>query len=233
MTATYFHLVRELLYNIEWPSVRRLRIGILYTYWNFVRALPYSVIELTQSQWDSGSWIDTPSHNVVNYCIGQLIISVQVGRSHNTVMGRRMVLGEIVTKVSAAGFPINEKMALPGAVLYPIEAHIDDLGTFFLYGAVCETFHGRVIDADWSWWLRVPKFLEGSAYRHGLLAIVKFGTDFGFSGGRHHVVEDIGDGMDRAIKRGVRERWLGRVSGFVAKEIVATNMAASAGFRNL
>ena len=36
--------------------------------------------------------------------------------------------------------------------------------------------------------------------------------------------------MDRAVKRGVREMWLGRVSGFFAKEIVATYMAASSGF---
>ena len=75
----------------------------------------------------------------------------------------------------------------------------------------------------------MPEFLEGSAYRHGLLAIVKSCTDFGFSGGRHHVVKDIGDGMDRAVKREVRERWLGRVSGVVAKEIVATDADASAG----
>ena len=36
--------------------------------------------------------------------------------------------------------------------------------------------------------------------------------------------------MDRAVKRRARERWLGRVSGFVSKEIVATNAAASTGF---
>ena len=70
-----------------------------------------------------------------------------------------------------------------------------------LYGAVCETFHGRVVDADWSWWLKVPEFLEGSAYRHGLLAVVKSGTDFSLSGGRHHVVKDLGDCMYRAVKR--------------------------------
>ena len=29
------------------------------------------------------------------------------------------------------------------------------------------------------------------------------------------------------VERGVSERWLGRVSGLVAKEIVATNTAAS------
>ena len=42
-------------------------------------------------------------------------------------------------------------------------------------------------------------------------------------------MKDLGDGMDKAVKRGVGERWLGRVSGVVAKEIVATDVAASAG----
>ena len=149
---------------------------------------------------------------------------------HNAVMGRRLVLVEVVTEVSAARFPINEKLALPGSFLDPTEAHIDGFGYFLLYCAVCEAFRGRVVDTNWSWWLQVPEFLEGSAYRHGLLAIVKSGTNFGFIGGRHHVVEDLGDNMDRAVKRGVRDRWLGRVSGFVAKEIVATDAAASARF---
>ena len=43
-------------------------------------------------------------------------------------------------------------------------------------------------------------------------------------------MEDLGDGMDRAVKRVVRERCLGRVSGFVSKEIVVTDAAAIAGF---
>ena len=149
------------------------------------------------------------------------------------VMGSRVVLGEVVAEVSAAGFPINDKLALPGAVLDPIEAHIDGFGYFLLDCAVGEAFRGRVFDADWSRWLQVPKFPEGSAYRHVLLYIVKGGTNFGFSGGRHHVVEDIGDGMDRAVERGFCEKWLSRVSGFFAKEIVATNAAASAGFRKV
>ena len=40
------------------------------------------------------------------------------------------MLGEIVTKVSASGFTIHEKLAFPGAVLDPIEAHIDGFGSF-------------------------------------------------------------------------------------------------------
>ena len=39
-TAKYLHLVRELLYKIEWPSRRRIRVGIACTYRHFVRALP-------------------------------------------------------------------------------------------------------------------------------------------------------------------------------------------------
>ena len=73
------------------------------------------------------------------------------------------------------------------------------------------------------------EFLEGSAYQHGLLAVVKSGTNFSLSGRRHHVVKDLGDGMYRAVKRGVCKRWLGGVSGVVAKKIVATNAAAIAG----
>ena len=75
----------------------------------------------------------------------------------------------------------------------------------------------------------MPEFLEGSAYWHGLLAVVKSGTDFSLRGGRHLVVKYIGDGMYRAVKRGFCDRWLGGVSGLVAKKIVATNAAASAG----
>ena len=86
------------------------------------------MIELTPSRWDSGSRNDTPLQNVGNYCIFQLSSWVQEDRSHDTVMGRRVVLGEIVTEVSASAFSINEKLALPGAVLDPIEAYIDGFG---------------------------------------------------------------------------------------------------------
>ena len=43
-------------------------------------------------------------------------------------------------------------------------------------------------------------------------------------------MENIGDGVDRAVERGVGDRWLGRASGLVAKEVMFTYAAASAGF---
>ena len=39
-TATYLHLVRKLLYKIEWPSRRLQRIRISCTYRHFVLVLP-------------------------------------------------------------------------------------------------------------------------------------------------------------------------------------------------
>ena len=56
---------------------------------------------------------------------------MQVRRLNNTLMGRRVVLGEVVTVFSAAVFPIYEKLAFLGAVLDPIEAHIDGFISVF------------------------------------------------------------------------------------------------------
>ena len=65
-------------------------------------------------------------------------------------MGRRVVLGKAVIKVSAFGFTINEKLVLLGAVLDPIEAHLDGFGSFLIDCAVGKAFIGGVVDADWS-----------------------------------------------------------------------------------
>ena len=198
-------------------------------YWHLVRELIHSGTQSTQSLRDLGSQIDTPSQNVENYCIDQLSGWVKVGRAHRAVMGRRVVLGEVATEVSASGFPINEKLVFLGAVLDPIEAHVDGFRYFLFDCVVGEAFIGGVVEADWSWWLRVPKFCEGSADWHGLLTIMEDGADFGFSGGRHHVVDNIEDGEDRAVERGVGDLWLVRVGGLVSKEVVATDAAARAG----
>ena len=75
----------------------------------------------------------------------------------------------------------------------------------------------------------MPKLYEGSAYWHGILNIMEGSANFGFSSGRHHVVENLRGGVDRAVDRGVSDRWLGRVSGLVADVLVPTYVAASAG----
>ena len=99
--------------------------------------------------------------------------------------------------------------------------------------AVGEAFSGGSVDADWSRWLRVPEFCGGSAYRHVLLTIMEGDGDFGFSGGLHHVVKNLGDSVDRSVERGVGDRWFGRFSGLVAKEVLSTYAATSASFRKV
>ena len=61
------------------------------TYWHLVPELLYSGTHPTKSPWDFGSRIDTPLQDVGNYYIGQLSGWVQVGRAHEAVMGRRVV----------------------------------------------------------------------------------------------------------------------------------------------
>ena len=101
-------------------------------HWHIMHELLYSMTQSTQNPQDLGSRIDTPLQNVGNDCIGQLSGWVQVGRAHKVMMGRIVVLDGVVTKVSASGFPINEKLAFPGAVLDPIEWHVDGFGYFCL-----------------------------------------------------------------------------------------------------
>ena len=108
--------------------------------------------------------------------------------------------------------------------------HVDGFGYCFFNCAVGESFSGGDVDADWSWWLRVPELCEGIAYWNGLLTIMEGGAYFSFSGRRHHVLENLGEDVDRAVERGVGDRWIDRVGGLVAKEVVATYAAASAGF---
>ena len=96
--------------------------------------------------------------------------------------------------------------------------------------AVGVAFSGGVVGADWSRWLRVPEFCENSEYRNGLVTIMEGGAGFGFRGGHHDVVENLGDGVDRAVERGVHDRWIGRVNGLVSKELVATYAAVRSGF---
>ena len=101
-------------------------------YCHLVHEFLYYGTQSTKSTWDLGSQIDTPLHNVGNYCIVQLSGWLQVGRAHKAVMERIVVLVEVVTEVRADGFPINEKLALLGTVLDPIEVQVNVLDIFCL-----------------------------------------------------------------------------------------------------
>jgi hypothetical protein len=68
--------------------------------------------------------INTPSHTTWRSIWRANSGLSKICGAHGLVVGRRMMLGEIVTKVLSAGFPINKKMVLANGVVYPIESHV-------------------------------------------------------------------------------------------------------------
>ena len=73
----------------------------------------------------------------------------------------RVVLGVIVTEVSAAGFPINQKLFLEGAISDPIKTHVNGFGAFLFDGVVGKALSSGVVNLDGGGGLWVAKLREG------------------------------------------------------------------------
>ena len=67
-----------------------------------------------------------------------------------------MMIGVVVYKVSDAGLPVNEELALACAIAYPIKTHIGRSRLFLFDCVVGKAVGGRVVDLDWSRRLWVP-----------------------------------------------------------------------------
>ena len=107
-----------------------------------------------------GVTINTPSQETrINRGLG----FVQKDGSHFLVMVARMVLGEVISQVDCAGRPVNFELLLVGAIMDPIETHIDRLRSVLFYFTIDNTVGGGVIGADGGWWLRMSQFLGGCA----------------------------------------------------------------------
>ena len=61
---------------------------------------------------------------------------MHVGGSDESVVRRRMMLGELVTEVDSAGFTLREELLLVFPILDPIEAHVNSIGALIFNGAV-------------------------------------------------------------------------------------------------
>ena len=73
---------------------------------------------------------------------------MHVGGSDESVVRRRMMLGELVTEVGSAGFTLREELLLAFLILDPIEAHVNSFGALLFNGAVGKAFGGGVVNAD-------------------------------------------------------------------------------------
>ena len=86
--------------------------------------------------------INTPSQKDVNHSIGELFSQMQVCSLHEAGMSRRVVFCMIVVQIGYAWFPVDEELAASGAVVGPVEAHVDGFGALLLDGFICKSNSG-------------------------------------------------------------------------------------------
>ena len=93
--------------------------------------------------------------------------------SHNFVMGRWMMFGEVVGQVFDALLPVNFKLLLCHAIAEPVESHIPGFGATLAHVGSGELKSSRVISFDGCWWLGMIECDEGVAEWNCSLAIVE------------------------------------------------------------
>ena len=118
------------------------------------------------------------------------------------------MLGVVVTNVSDARLPLDEELTLACVIAYPIKVHVNRFQLFLLYCVVGEAVGGRVVDLDWSDRLWVTYFEEQCAYRDGLLVVDVGGSDIGYGGRTHHIVHDLGNGVDGVVEAQTGGWWI-------------------------
>ncbi len=52
------------------------------------------------------------------------------------MMGRGVMIGEVICKIGVAGLPIDMQLFLFDSVLYPVESHVHGAGSALLDGVV-------------------------------------------------------------------------------------------------
>ena len=65
------------------------------------------------------------------------------------MMSCRVMFSEIVRPVELSALPIDVKLVLANAVPYPVEAHVDGLGSFLLYCVIGDAGGRGVVGSDW------------------------------------------------------------------------------------
>ena len=67
--------------------------------------------------------INTPSRRPSSSRIGE-VVTMQIHKvagAHNTVMGRRMMFGEVISEIVRTTAPMNDEIALGNATTHPVK----------------------------------------------------------------------------------------------------------------
>ena len=65
--------------------------------------------------------------------------------AHCLMMGGRMVFGEVIGMIGAAGTPKNVELALADPVADPIKMHVDGFGPLLFHGVIGNAAGGAVV----------------------------------------------------------------------------------------
>ena len=137
------------------------------------------------------------------------------------MVGRWMMFCRIVGHVTLSWFPMDNKLFTGDTIFQPIKSHIDGFGAFLFNRASEDTLSGDVIGREWRWWLRMAHLDKAlSDWQDGLSVYVQ-GTNFGFGGRSHDVLDDFCEDQKGTIEE--------LLTVFVAEEILSTHPAM--GFR--
>jgi hypothetical protein len=121
--------------------------------------------------------------------------------SHNAMMSRRMMLGEIVGGVCLPGRPVEEELALADAALEPMIPHVKGFGAFETNGCMENAVGGGIVGFKRGprSGLRMAHFFKGSANGNGVLGIEKEGPDFSFRGGGSNSAQGFTQNVDGSV----------------------------------
>jgi hypothetical protein len=105
--------------------------------------------------------------------------------THEAMMGRRVMLGEVVGRVGFPGSPVEEELALAYAALEPMIPHTKGFGAFKTDFCMENTIGSGIVGFEWSpsVGLRMTHFRQGSPNGDGILSIQEEGADFSFGSG--------------------------------------------------
>ncbi len=79
----------------------------------------------------------------------------EIARAHEAMMGRGMMLGEVVGKIVGPTAPINEKIPIIDTIVDPIEMHVHGYGASLFDCIIDYTSGTSIVSLDGCWRLRV------------------------------------------------------------------------------
>ena len=98
---------------------------------------------------------------------------IQVRRADSLMVRSRMVLGKVVGTICLTFAPVNLKLALANAIVYPVKMHLGRFRPFLFYSIGYNTTCSVIVRRHGRGRLWVAEFFKSNAERACYLAVVK------------------------------------------------------------